>query len=89
MTRSPACFIENVPPHKINAFEKLNRKQNVIVMQTRYARIKTVNTISVGCAWDHGNHTDHRGTIAIDTMRTKRKLLVMLRKNYDLRLPGE
>lgn len=55
----------------------------------RCARIKIVNTISVGFAWDRGNHTAHRGIIAIDTMRMKLRLHVMLRKNYGRRLLGK
>lgn len=69
--------------------KKNNKNKMSLYNKCRSARIKIVNTISVGYAWDHGNHMDHHGTIAIDTMRMKRKLLVMLRKNYGLRLPGK
>lgn len=55
----------------------------------RCAKIKTANTISVGFAWDRGNPTARHGIIAIDMMRTKRRLHVMLRKNYGRRLQGD
>lgn len=45
--------------------------------------------IFVGCVLAHGSHMDPHGTIVIDMMRMKQRLLEMLRKNYDLHWQGK